>query len=59
MPGKTQNGGTRLPYDVIVARPAAKELAKLSKDAQKKIVEALEGLRTEPRPTGTFTLDLR
>jgi mRNA interferase RelE/StbE len=43
-------------YQVFVARSAEKELERLPKKVQSRVIEVLEGLRQEPRPNGAIKL---
>src|SRR5262245_47639149 len=44
------------PYLVRVGSAAAREIKKLDRSAQKKLITALESLATEPRPKGVEKL---
>ena len=43
-------------YEVLLGRQARKDVRNLPKDVQKRIVDALRELPTEPRPTGSRKL---
>jgi len=43
-------------YEVLLARSARKELEKLSRNIQTRIVRILEGFEDEPRPRGCVKL---
>ena len=41
-----------MPLDICFAKSAAKELRKIPKESQQRIVNALKGLQDDPRPSG-------
>ena len=43
-------------YGVVICKKAEKQIKKLSKDEQKKVAEALVGLKKEQRPAGVEKL---
>ena len=45
-----------MPYQIRFKPSAAKELAKLPQDVQRRIAPAIEGLATDPRPPGVEKL---
>lgn len=43
-------------YQVILSRPAERELERLPKDAQSRVLPALRSLADDPRPPGTVAV---
>lgn len=43
-------------YDIVISKRAAKDIKGLPKEDQRKVVRALEGLETNPRPRGVEKL---
>lgn len=45
-----------MPYEIAWQRAAAKELRKIDRQAQRRIIAAVEELRTDPRPAQSTPL---